>query len=213
MELTIDTASVMASLAISQEGKTLAEMSWECPRAHTVKLLPTIHLLLAHLGVTLQEMKAIFVCIGPGAYMGLRVGIATAQGIAYALGVPTVGIGRLEAEAYPHWQCGRPVVAIHQTGRGQVAWAAYSPGGASIVPPRLSPWEEMLALAPPGALFCGEITPEAAQEIQTRGGIAVLGAPGQRRASYLAEIGYRRLQEGHSLPPHQLRPLYLREAV
>ncbi len=213
MELTIDTASEMASLALSQEGELVAELDWRCRRTHTVELLPAIEALLRRAGCALSQLKAIFVCIGPGTYMGLRVGIATAQGLAYALDLPLVGVGRLEAEAYGHLWCGRPVVAMHRAGREEVAWAAYAPGGEELVAPRLALPERAIAEAPPEALFCGEVPQEVAAAIAARGGIVVPGPPGRRRAAYLAELGYRRLRAGQGLAPWQVRPLYLREAV
>lgn len=213
MELAIDTASEMASLALSQDGALVAELSWRCGRTHTVQLLPSIDLLLRQVGRRPGDLQAIFVCSGPGNYVGLRVGIAAAQGLAYALGLPVVGVGRLEAEAYPHLLCGRPVVALHRAGRGQVAWAAYAPTGEEVVPPRLSTLDEVLAQAPPQALFCGEVPKETAEAIDARGGRVVEGARGQRRAAYIAELGYRRWRLGQGVPPWQLRPIYLREAV
>jgi len=213
LELSIDTASEMASLALSREGEVVAELSWRCRRTHTVELWPAIDALLRRAGCGLGDLKAVFVCLGPGTYMGLRVGIAAAQGLAYALRLPTVGVGRLEAEAYGHLWCGRPVVAMHRAGRGEVAWAAYAPGGEEVVPPRLSAPEAAVAEAPAGALFCGEVPQGMAAAIEARGGQVVPGAAGQRRAAYVAEVGYRRLLRGEAVPPAQLRPIYLREAV
>src|SRR3972149_1891327 len=92
----------MASLALSREGVLQAEVTWRCRRNHTVELLPTIERLLAQAGVTKGELTAVFACTGPGMYTGLRVGVSTAQGLAYALKLPVVGIGRLEMDAYQH---------------------------------------------------------------------------------------------------------------
>src|SRR3972149_2683128 len=92
----------MASLALSSEGTLQAEVTWRCRRNHTVELLPTIDRLLAQAGVTKGGLAAVFACTGPGMYTGLRVGVSTAQGLAYALKLPVVGIGRLEVDAYQH---------------------------------------------------------------------------------------------------------------
>ena len=102
LELTIDTASEMASVALSREGALEAELTWRCPRNHSAELLPAVQYLMQRAGVDKSELTAVFVCIGPGSYTGLRVGIASAKGLAFALGLPIVGVGRLEADAYQH---------------------------------------------------------------------------------------------------------------
>ena len=81
-ELSIDTASELASIALSEEGILRAEMTWRCRRNHTVELLPAIDRLLAHSGLTREALTAVFVCTGPGMYTGLRVGISVAKGLA-----------------------------------------------------------------------------------------------------------------------------------
>lgn len=213
MELSLDTASEMASLALSQEGRLLAEVTWRCRRNHTVELLPTLDRLLAQAGASKANLRAVFVCLGPGMYTGLRVGVATAQGLAYALGLAAVGVGRLELDAYPHLRCGRPVVAVHQAGRGELAWAAYAWQDGQTVelsPPRLSTAEALLMDMPGDAIVCGEVTPELLAGLPP-GAYAVTGEAGRRRAAYLAELGWQRLQEGKAAPPSLLRPVYLRE--
>src|SRR3990170_4770880 len=125
----------MASVGLSRQGSLLAEITWRCRRNHTVELLPTIEKLFAQAGATKEELQAVFVCTGPGMYTGLRVGVSTAKGLAYALGLPLVGMPRLELDAYPHAAFPGPIVAVHRAGRGELAWAAY----------RGSPWREMMS--------------------------------------------------------------------
>ncbi len=121
MELSIDTASEVASVALSREGGLEAEVTWRCRRNHTPELLPTIDRLLAQAGASKEELTAVFACTGPGMYTGLRVGVSTAQGLAYALKLPVVGIGRLELDAYQHAAFPGRIVAVHRAGRGELA--------------------------------------------------------------------------------------------
>ncbi len=84
VELTIDTASEMTSVALSREGSLEAELTWRCPRNHSVELLPTLEHLMHRSSVDKGDLTAVFVCIGPGSYTGLRVGVSTAKGLAFA---------------------------------------------------------------------------------------------------------------------------------
>jgi tRNA threonylcarbamoyladenosine biosynthesis protein TsaB len=213
VELSIDTASDWASIAVSDEGRLRGEMTWRCQRQHSVQLLPAVQDLMARLSVDKRELSAVFVCMGPGGYAGLRVGMSTAKGLAFALAIPMVGVGRLETEAYQHADCGRPVCAVHRAGRGEVAWAAYEgprEEWREIASPRLSTPEALLREAPEGALLCAE-EDDGIEEMLAGVGKAVRVVPVRRRAGYLAELGWRRLAAGAVDDARTLSPLYLRE--
>ncbi len=213
MELSIDTASDWASIAISDEGRLRGEMTWRSARQHSVQLLPAVQDLLARLGIEIGDLKAIFVCSGPGGYAGLRVGMSTAKGLAFALALPIVAVGRLESEAYQHADCGGPVCAMHRAGRGEVAWAAYDgprENWRELSAPRLSTPEELLRQAPAGALLCGEEDDDI-QTMLDATGKTVTVAPVRRRAGFLADLGWRRLASGRADDARTLSPLYLRE--
>ncbi|HEY8491290.1 MAG TPA: tRNA (adenosine(37)-N6)-threonylcarbamoyltransferase complex dimerization subunit type 1 TsaB [Dehalococcoidia bacterium] len=217
MELSIDTAGDVASVALSQEGRLLAELTWNARRNHSAELLPAIDTLLRQQGADRTALTAVFVNRGPGGYAGLRVGMSTAMALAYGLGLPVVGVGRLEADAYQHAAFPGPVCAVHRAGRGELAWAAYQWDGEAereLVPPRLGTPEAVAREAPPGALFCGEVTPELAAALRAARGPEtrlITGAGAVRRAGFLAELAWRRLAAGGGLEPGALEPIYLRE--
>ena len=219
LELTIDTASDMASVALSREGALEAELTWRCPRNHSRELLPAVEYLLQRSGVDKGELAAVFVCIGPGSYTGLRVGIATAKGLAFALGLPIVGVGRLEADAYQHADFAGPICAVHRAGRGELAWAVHSSapsGWGQVLAPRLTAPEELMASVRHATLFCGEIDDETAARLgETLGAKArFVGPAGSlRRAATIAELAWRRLAAGEADDAAGLKPIYLREAV
>ena len=217
MELSIDTASETASVALSREGVLQAEVTWRCRRNHTAELLPTIDRLLAQAGTAKRELTAVFVCIGPGMYTGLRVGVSTAQGLAYALKLPVVGIGRLELDAYQHAVFPGRIVAVHRAGRGELAWAAYrSRPWRQVTAPRLDWPADVVRKARGRALFCGEVDGEMAAAIgEALGDRAVIAAAAAsvRRGASLAELGHRRLVAGEGEGPGALRVVYLRPPV
>jgi tRNA threonylcarbamoyladenosine biosynthesis protein TsaB len=170
-------------------------------------------------GVDKSELTAVFVCIGPGSYTGLRVGIASAKGLAFALGLPIVGVGRLEADAYQHADFNGPVCAVHRAGRGELAWAAYrsTPGAwREVVAPRLTTPDGLLAGIRGTTLFCGEIDEDLSARLrEVFGEKARFATPATsiRRAATIAELAWRRLAAGQADDPAGLRPIYLREAV
>ncbi len=213
LELSIDTASAMASIALSREGALVAEQTWECARDHSRQLLPAIDALLARHALSTEELTAVFVDIGPGSYAGVRAGMSTAKGLAFALELPIVGVGRLEIEAYSFASTGAPVVAVHRAGRSELAWAGYrsDPEWRELSPPRLCPPDALAGALPAAALVTGEIDDALATELSQRGHRVVRGAAAIRRAALLAELGWRRLQAGRTGDPKSLEPLYLRE--
>ena len=212
-ELSIDTASGLASVALSRGGKVIAESAWHCRRNHSVELLPAIDRLLADVSVSTGDLTAVFVSVGPGMYTGLRVGVATAQGLARASSLPLVGVGRLELDAYPHASFAGNVVAVHRAGRGDLAWAIYSDGPwRELAPPHLTKPDELADSVRQRTLFAGEIDEELTALLAERAGdFAEIAEPAtQGRAVALAELGYARLEAGAPHEPALVAPVYLR---
>ena len=215
IELSIDTASVFAGVAIAQQGVVLGELNWRTSNNHSAELIPAIDSLLDRVHRSRESIAAIFVNKGPGSYAGLRVGISTAMGLALALDADLVAVGRLELDAYPHGAFLGPVCAVHQAGRGDLAWAVYACEGGvqrEVAAPRLGTFNEMIMSIPPAALYCGEL---AGIEAQLSDGSpdARLAAPvaSLRRAAILALRGWERYAAGERDNPVSVEPLYLRE--
>lgn len=210
-ELSIDTASELASVALSRQGVVIDEITWHCRRNHTVELLPAIDRLLKGAGVGRADLTAVFVTAGPGMYTGLRVGIATAKGLARALGLPLVGVGRLELDAYPHAAFAGTIVAVHRAGRGDLAWASYvGDPWRELTPPRLSKPEDLVRELNAPALVAGEVDEALRSMIAKAPGVTCAPASEGGRAASLAALGYERLAGGAPAEPALLKPVYLR---
>ncbi len=216
-ELGIDTASNVLAVAVLEGERVLAERRWRIETTASRELLAGIEAVLDEAGVARDAIEAIAVNIGPGAYTGLRTGVATAQGLALGLGVPLAGVGRLEADAFPHLVPGTPVVAVHHAGRSGVAWAAYVPCDAPeagppepMTLPRLDTPEECARLAPARALWCGELTDElkAAREAAGRRGDTDAAA-GENIRSAADLVRLARLRRAYG-DPAAVDVLYLR---
>jgi tRNA threonylcarbamoyladenosine biosynthesis protein TsaB len=218
MIIAIDTSTSTAGLAVMQDEKVLAEMSWHCGQNHTTQLLPALSFILKQLKLALSDAQGIVVARGPGSYNGLRVGLGTAKGLAYSLNIPLVGISTLAAESFQAASAapGLPVCAVMNAGRGEIAAAVYHQDGGSwlpVVPEHLATVASLCLSIKAATIFCGEYLPVVSAEIQQRlveKAILVSGAALVRRASFLAELGNRRLRSHDYDDPAVLQPLYLR---
>ncbi len=216
MHLAIDTATATASLAIARDGQVLAELSWHCGQNHSVELMPHLQWLLKQSGLELSAITSLSVTRGPGSYNGLRVGISTAKGLAFSLGVPLVGIGTLEAAAFAHAEAGLPVCPLLNAGRGEVACAIYQQNEGrwlKLTDEHITTMDRLCSRITKKTIFCGELTPAAIQQLKQKlGAKANIASPvaSLRRAGYLAELGLLRLKAGENDPPASLQPIYLR---
>lgn len=95
----IDTAVQTASVCLSLDGQILAVKSNPSPRDSAAWLHPAIHELVQECGYKMQQVQAVSVSAGPGSYTGLRVGMATAKGLCYALHIPLITVGTLQMMA------------------------------------------------------------------------------------------------------------------
>ena len=97
--LNIDTATEHASVCLSRKEEVLGLAESTEQKNHASFVQPAIQQLIAKSGYQLQDIDAIAVTSGPGSYTGLRVGLASAKGICYALGKPLIMVNTLEVMA------------------------------------------------------------------------------------------------------------------
>ncbi len=217
MQLAIDTSTDTASLALVQYGEVLAELTWRCGQNHSTQLLPNLSHLLKQTALSLQSASCIIVAKGPGSYNGLRVGISTAKGLAYSLGIPLIGISTLEVAAYQQAGRGLPICPIFNAGREEIATALYQMKGnkwCQLTAEHITTVTTLCSQITTKTVFCGEFVPSIAaqltKELKQR---AVIPTPaaGLRRASFLAELGLKRFEADDYDNPATLQPLYLRD--
>lgn len=97
--LGFDTATMTHSVALIDDEKLVSVYSNRCILSHSQRLLSSIHWVLERADLTLEDISALAVAIGPGSFTGLRIGLSTAKGISLASGKPLVGIPTLDALA------------------------------------------------------------------------------------------------------------------
>jgi len=210
--LGLDTATTATAVALRlDDGRTLHARDDPPAGAHpghATRLLELACGLLAEAGVAWGELERIAVGLGPGTFTGLRVGVATARGLAQSLSVQLVGVSSLQALAAAAFAEGAPlaegswpppdsVLAVIDARRGEVFAAAYERDGAADPP---------LQLTPPRALAPHELGSVVAQAESRDGERArrwlALGDGALRFAPQLASVGVP--MPAASSPLHQV---------
>ncbi len=215
MLVAIDTSTGYASLALHDGFQVRVEHTWESARRHTVELLPRLVAALEQLDLGSEHLSGVAVARGPGSFTGLRVGLAVAKGLALARGLPLVGVPTLDVVAAAQGRDRRPLCAVLQAGRTRICVATYrwrrSGEWRTRKEPRLTIWPALVKETTSPTLFCGEIDPAGAEALATLGELAVLlpAAARLRRAGFLAELAWRRLNQGETDDPATLTPIYL----
>ena len=128
--LTIETSTPTERVAVVKDGSVLAEFTETVGRGHTEKLLGAVEDVLSRSAVGLGDLDAVGVSIGPGRFSGLRVGLATAKGLAVASGIPVAPVETLAAlaeSARPHSGLVCPMLDAR---RGEVYGALFRLGEA-----------------------------------------------------------------------------------
>lgn len=97
--LHIETATDVCSVALTQGTEVLGVKESADGNSHSKNLLPFIDSVLKETNHVQQDLQGVVVSIGPGSYTGLRIGVSTAKGMAYSLGIPVITVSTLESIA------------------------------------------------------------------------------------------------------------------
>lgn len=216
MLVAIDTSTEIASLALVNEDRTLAEFTWRSEQNHTTQLIPNLKYLLNLTGVTPKELKGVVIAKGPGSFNGLRVGISAAKGLAFSLNIPIVGIDSLEVEAYQYAETGLPICPLFNAGRNEITMALFQKpknGWTRLQEDAIKTIDSLCLEISEKTLFCGEYLPFVSAELKSRIGdraVIVTSVADLRRAGHLAELGMIRLKKGEVDNVSALQAVYLR---
>ena len=215
--LAIESATIGLGVAICDGEQLIAIDQRRANRNHAEEMIVMITALLAAAKLELSAIDAIAVDIGPGRFTGIRVGIATAKSLAFALGIPAVGVASTEILLASVPKGDRPVVAVVDLRRGDLAVCFGSDGHVAApvrtVPDRLSS-ELHRRFATTGALLIGDGASVHRTVLEDRSiGIEVAhDAYDVPDPSALCRTGIVRLGAGSDGDPFLLDALYLKEA-
>jgi tRNA threonylcarbamoyladenosine biosynthesis protein TsaB len=217
--LALETSTEACSVALLRDGE-LQERFELAPRRHAELVLPWIDRLLVDAGVARAALDAIAVGRGPGAFTGVRLGIAVAQGIAFALDRPVLPISTLAALAEAAGaSAGQSVLAAIDARMGEVYLGAFvidddgqpqALGAESLQRPEQ-------AEVPQETRWIGTGSGFAAIDgaLRTRLGTTLqrCDATALPRAAAIARLGARAFARGEAIPADRLEPAYLRDKV
>ncbi|MBR1675073.1 MAG: tRNA (adenosine(37)-N6)-threonylcarbamoyltransferase complex dimerization subunit type 1 TsaB [Eubacterium sp.] len=123
--LGIDSSGMTASVALVTDAGLVSEYTVNNKRTHSETLLPMIDEMLRLAGTEPEELTAIAIASGPGSFTGLRIGAATAKGLALALDIPIIPVPTLDGQAYNLAGDKRLVVSVMDARRNEVYAGAY----------------------------------------------------------------------------------------
>jgi len=212
--LALDTTTRGGSCAIVEAGGPVVEVAGDAARAQAERLPVDLAATLDRAGLALDAIDALAVATGPGSFTGLRIGIATMQGLAFATGKPLVGVSALDALARlaAREAGGAHVATWVDAWRGEVYAALYE-GGREAVAPAVARPEALLAAWPAvPTLFIGDGAETYRPLITSRGDAArrVASPALPLLAAAIGVLAHEVLAAGQRPAPHAIRPLYVR---
>jgi tRNA threonylcarbamoyladenosine biosynthesis protein TsaB len=218
--LAVESSGRAPGVALLKGGELLVEERGAAGRTGAESLLPCVDAVLRRAGVSLEAVEAFAVSIGPGSFTGLRVGVATVKGLAFATGRPVAPVPTLAALARGAAPgAAGAVVALLDARRGELyaaTWVLEGPGAALREgEPREAVYtpEELGPRLPAECLLVGEGVPLAADRLRALGGPGVRPGPALApRAADVGVLGLRILSETGGVDAAELTPRYLRRA-
>jgi len=218
--LALETATTVASIAIIDKDKVLGEIFLNTRKNHSEVLMPMVDKLLKFINREITDMEAFAVAIGPGSFTGLRIGLATAKGMAQALKKPVIGVPTLDGLARNLIDVNGLICPILDARKNEVYTAVYS--CHEHVCERIT---DYMALSPQQlgerfAQFGEEITilgdavlPFGQLLINGKSSISIASqANCFPRAAQIGAIAQERLERGESNDLFELAPLYIRRS-
>ncbi|MEM5776330.1 MAG: tRNA (adenosine(37)-N6)-threonylcarbamoyltransferase complex dimerization subunit type 1 TsaB [Anaerolineaceae bacterium] len=214
MLLAVDTSTKTMGVALYTETGVLGEMIWQSDNYHTVELAPAIEQLLHRCEKRPADLQALAAAVGPGSFTGIRIGLAVIKGMALGLKIPIVGISSLDVVAAAQPVVNADLAAVLHAGRGRLAVGWYTAeDGAWKAQGSLEVLaaDELVKRITKRTVISGELTAEEQRILARRYRNVVLASPAFaiRRPSFLAELAWKRWQNGDTDDPAALAPLYL----
>ena len=214
--LGVDTSTMIAGVGIIEEDEILVDLKFDVKITYSEVLLSTIDLALRMAGLKIGDVDGFAICIGPGSFTGLRIGLSTIKGLCFASGKPLASAPSLDALASLSLYCRYPVAPLLDAKKDQVYAAIYDTSEGKLrrkseylvidIDSLVKKITKMTLFVGPGARLyqkeliglLGEKACFATGEQSTPSGASV------------ARIGLNKLVDGQTEDITNLEPLYIR---
>jgi len=213
--LGIDTSAAACSAALWRDGTVLAAERQAMARGHAEALMPMIERVLASAGLGYRDLAAVAVVAGPGAFTGLRIGLAAARGIALAANIPAIGVSAFAAIAAgipAALRAGRAVAVAIDTKRGDLYLQCFDSRLEPVESGRVVALADIATALPAGAIHvAGDGSPLLRPLLAEARRDAVFDSnPAPPDAGVVAGLGAAQFaaSQGAHMPPPE--PIYLR---
>lgn len=210
--LAMDTSGTNCSCALLEDGLLLGEYNLNAGLKHSVLLMPLVTQLLDHAGKSAADISHLTVNLGPGSFTGLRIGLACAQAMAYALKAPLYGYSAFEVAKEPLAFLKAPILVLHDALKKTFYSAAYDSKGQESLAPAVRSLDDIPQdlVAREHLVVTGDALKKSRDLIQGAFPSAKLSHGGINQASSLARLAYEDIQAGR--PPRQeVTPIYMRQ--
>ncbi len=211
--LAIDTTGLVASVAIVQDDKTVGEFTTNYKKTHSQTLMPMLEQLVKILDININDMDYIACACGPGSFTGLRIGAATAKGLAHGLNKKIIPVPTLDALAYNVSESSHLVVPVMDARRNQVYTALYKDGFKPIDGYSACPIDEILERAAEidkEAVFLGVGVAVFKDKIIEAGFTLANPSANMQRAACVGALALHRIDEAVDCDNFEI--LYLRKS-
>ncbi len=209
--LAFDCAGGGCAAAVLTDGQVLARRSQPMERGQAAALMPLIEAVMDAAGLAFGGLDLLAVTVGPGAFTGVRIGLAAARGLALATGLPLVGVTSFAAAAASvpeRRRAGRTLAVALDSKRAEIFLQCFAPDGPAFGAGALVGPDEADAFIPPGAVYlAGDAAHRVAPFLRGRGE-TVADAAGPPDPADIAQLALAEWRPGER--PELPRPLYLR---
>lgn len=226
--LALETSTTTGSIALveaeTEEGaspgwKILGESTLNSPASHSERLMPALDRLLGDAGRSIRDIQGIALALGPGSFTGLRIGAATAKGLAFALKIPVAGVPTLDALAQNLlYSCGQ-ICPVLDARKKEVYAALFRADGGGSLTKISEDWvispEALAARIREKTYFLGSGTAVYGEVLRrTLGPLALFAPPefAHPRAVHVARLSLPKFAQGRTLDLFSFTPAYLRRS-
>lgn len=210
--LVIDTSGPVCGTAVMDENKVYSEFTAQNRNTHSTSLMPMIEAALKAAGTEIGDLDAVAAVTGPGSFTGVRIGVATAKGLAHGAGLACIPVDALEALAVSAGEFDGIVCPIQDARAGQVYGAAFRQGErlTGDAPMKLEEYLDAAEALGERFLFIGDGVPVHREAIGARLGDRAVFAPAFRGYLRPSAAGWIALNKGTETDYLGLQATYLR---